>query len=102
MGGLLAYLLSSWIDDSKKLTLLQIMMGINFLLSGIGYSLYAPSNPRSVTNARVVVTLSIVIATIMLFVFSFYSFAEAVMIVPNALIILISLLLVRSIYKSQL
>lgn len=73
-----------------------------YLLGAVGLALNYPDRPRSVANARLLIYLVLVVLTALDYGFAFISIRPATLIIPNALVILITMLFLRGILSKRL
>lgn len=102
IGGLLAWGFSEMCQNTKAHTAMLITMGVIFLCSGIALSLKNEEYPRAGLNARIVAALTLGILVVLNLIYCFIgSFSIAMYVVPNAIILLVGMLIYRNIFCSK-
>lgn len=102
IGLLIAWGLAEICIDEKQSKILAGVVSVCYLLAGIGYGIKIPKYPRSEANGKVAISVALIAITIIDFAFAFFALEVSTMIIPNAIITLLSLFIVKLIYKSKL
>ncbi|MCF0186437.1 MAG: hypothetical protein HUJ98_08120 [Bacteroidaceae bacterium] len=100
-GLLIAWGLAAICSTDDQQLILGITVAVAYLLAAIGFGIKVPEYPRTETNIRATILSVLVLTTIMDIVFAFCVFSPVAIIIPNGLLALTTMLIVRSILNSK-